>query len=113
LILVRVLPCHLPLDDALPGFTFRGFWQRSSTAIFCDPAAIEAICLCQQQDLFGIVCFCTTGQQNPKSSWIKLSKKSVRTKATATPELRFEDQRLTSFAGLVVIQKFFQLILGN
>lgn len=41
---------------------------------------------------------------------MKRSRKSVRTKATAIPELRFEDQRLTSFAGLVVIQKFFQLI---
>lgn len=42
---------------------------------------------------------------------MKLSKKSVRAKATAIPELRFEDQRLTSFAGLVIIQRFFQLIL--
>ena len=41
---------------------------------------------------------------------MKRSRKSVRTKATAIPELRFEDQRLTSFAGLVVIQKLFQLI---
>jgi len=41
---------------------------------------------------------------------VKLSRKNVRTKATAIPELRFEDQRLTSFAGLVVLQKFFQLI---
>ena len=41
---------------------------------------------------------------------MKLSKKSVRTKVTAIPELRFEDHRLTSFAGLVVIQKFFQVI---
>jgi hypothetical protein len=41
---------------------------------------------------------------------MKRSRKSVRRKATAIPELRFEDQRLTSFAGLVVIQKFFQLI---
>jgi hypothetical protein len=41
---------------------------------------------------------------------VKRSRKSVRTKATAIPELRFEDQRLTSFAGLVVVQKFFQFI---
>ncbi len=41
---------------------------------------------------------------------MKRSRKSVRTKATAIPELRFEDQRLTSFAGLVVVQKFFQFI---
>lgn len=41
---------------------------------------------------------------------MKSRKKSVRTKVTAIPELRFEDQRLTSFAGLVVIQQFFQFI---
>lgn len=41
---------------------------------------------------------------------MKSSRKDVRTKATAIPELRFEDQRLTSFAGLVVIQKFLQQI---
>ena len=41
---------------------------------------------------------------------MKRSRKSVRRKATAIPELRFEDHRLTSFAGLVVIQRFFQLI---
>ena len=41
---------------------------------------------------------------------MKCSRKSVRTKAAAIPELRFEDQRLTSFAGLVVIQRFFQVI---
>jgi hypothetical protein len=41
---------------------------------------------------------------------MKSSRNNVRTKATATPQLRFEDQRLTSFAGLVVIQKFFQLL---
>jgi len=41
---------------------------------------------------------------------MKSSRKAVRRKAAAIPELRFEDQRLTSFAGLVVLQKFFQLI---
>lgn len=39
---------------------------------------------------------------------MKRSRKIVRVKATAIPELRSEDERLTSFAGLVVIQKFFQ-----
>lgn len=42
---------------------------------------------------------------------MKRSRKSVRTKGSSLPQLRFEDQRLTSFAGLVVIQKFFLLIL--
>lgn len=41
---------------------------------------------------------------------MKSSKKNVRAKATAIPELRFEDQRLTSFAGLVILQRFFQVI---
>jgi hypothetical protein len=41
---------------------------------------------------------------------MKNSRKSVRMKATAIPTLRFEDQRLTSFAGLVVLQRFFQFI---
>ncbi|MCA9122970.1 MAG: transposase, partial [Planctomycetales bacterium] len=44
---------------------------------------------------------------------MKRSRKSVRSKATAVPELRFEDHRLASFAGLVVIQKFFQVISFN
>jgi len=38
---------------------------------------------------------------------VKISKKSVRRKARQLPELRFEDQRLTSFAGLVLIQALF------
>ncbi len=42
---------------------------------------------------------------------MKYSRKAVRMKATAIPELRFEDQRLTSYGGLVVIQRFFQIIL--
>ena len=41
---------------------------------------------------------------------MKNSRKSVRMKAASIPTLRFEDQRLTSFAGLVVLQRFFQLI---
>ena len=41
---------------------------------------------------------------------MKHSKQAVRTKANAIPELRFEDHRLTSFAGLVVVQRFLQVI---
>ena len=41
---------------------------------------------------------------------MKRSRKSVRRKAHAIPEIRFEDHRLTSFGGLVVFQKFFALI---
>ena len=41
---------------------------------------------------------------------MKRSRKDVRTKADATPQLKFEDQRLTSFAGLVVFQKLFRVL---
>lgn len=41
---------------------------------------------------------------------MKRSRKDVRTKAPSIPTLRFEDQRLTSFSGIVVIQRFFQVI---
>ncbi|HIC33825.1 MAG TPA: IS1380 family transposase [Gammaproteobacteria bacterium] len=41
---------------------------------------------------------------------MKSSRKSVHKKAHAIPEIRFEDHRLTSFAGLVIFQKFFALI---
>lgn len=41
---------------------------------------------------------------------MKRSRKDVRTKAAAIPQLKFEDQRLTSFAGLVVFQKLFQVL---
>ena len=39
---------------------------------------------------------------------MKLSKASVRGSARSIPQLRFEDQQLTSFAGIVVFQKLFQ-----
>lgn len=39
---------------------------------------------------------------------MKLSRKQVRSKTHAVPELRFEDQKLTSFAGLFVFQLLFQ-----
>jgi hypothetical protein len=38
---------------------------------------------------------------------MKLSKSAVQGKASAVPTLRFEEQALTSFAGLVVFQHFF------
>ncbi len=41
---------------------------------------------------------------------MKSSRKDVRAKGNAIPSLRFEDQRLTSFAGLVVLQRFFQVM---
>ena len=41
---------------------------------------------------------------------MKLSKASVRGSARSIPQLRFEDQQLTSFGGIVVFQKLFQRI---
>ena len=40
--------------------------------------------------------------------WMKHSKAEVHWKARALPEIRFEDQQLTSFAGLVVFQPLFE-----
>jgi len=41
---------------------------------------------------------------------MKFSRWDVRRKAHALPNLKFESQTLTSFAGLVVFQKFFMAI---
>jgi hypothetical protein len=41
---------------------------------------------------------------------MKYSRSQVRKKAHATPTLKFEDQTLTSFSGLVVFQKFFAAV---
>ena len=41
---------------------------------------------------------------------MKYRRSEVQSKAHALPELRFEDQALTSFAGLVIFQKFFARI---
>ena len=38
---------------------------------------------------------------------MKSSKSKVQSKAHSLPELKFENQALTSFAGLVILQKFF------
>jgi len=41
---------------------------------------------------------------------MKSSRSSVHCKAHAIPDLKFEEQTLTSFAGLVMIQQFFASI---
>jgi hypothetical protein len=41
---------------------------------------------------------------------MKYRRSEVRSEAHALPQLRFEDQALTSFAGLVIFQKFFASI---
>jgi hypothetical protein len=38
---------------------------------------------------------------------MKPSRREVRGKAHAIPQLKFENQSLTSFGGLVVLQRFF------
>ena len=38
---------------------------------------------------------------------MKYSKSEIQSKAYSLPELKFENQALTSFAGLVILQKFF------
>ena len=41
---------------------------------------------------------------------MKVSRKQVQKKSHALPKLKFENQSLTSFAGLVIFQKFFAAI---
>ena len=41
---------------------------------------------------------------------MKSSRRQVRRKAHALPALKFENQSLTSFAGLVVLQQFFAVL---
>ena len=41
---------------------------------------------------------------------MKYSRREVRRKAHAVPELRFENQALTSFSGLVILQQFFGML---
>jgi hypothetical protein len=40
--------------------------------------------------------------------WMKIGKSEVHWKTRALPEIRFEDQQRTSFAGLVVFQPSFE-----
>jgi hypothetical protein len=40
--------------------------------------------------------------------WMKTNKSEVHWKARALPEIRFEDQQLISFAGLVIFQPLFE-----
>lgn len=45
--------------------------------------------------------------ENKKPLTMKHSKKQTHSKTHAIPSLRFEDQSLTSFSGLIIFQKFF------
>ena len=42
--------------------------------------------------------------------FMKLSKSKIQSKVHSLPELKFENQALTSFAGLVILQKFFAAV---
>src|SRR4030066_337884 len=53
---------------------------------------------------------CLTHQQNIQSRrppQVKYSKNEIHSRVYKIPEIRFEDQRLTSFAGLVIFQSLF------
>lgn len=41
---------------------------------------------------------------------MKVTKSEIHTRAHSIPELRFEDQQLSSYAGVIIFQKFFQKI---
>jgi len=41
---------------------------------------------------------------------VKVAKSSIRSRKRSFPEIKFEDQKLTSFAGLVVFQKLFETL---
>ncbi len=38
---------------------------------------------------------------------MRFAKRDIYTKASSVPQLKFEDQQLTSYAGIVVFQKLF------
>ena len=50
---------------------------------------------------------CETTQEPKEIAAMKLSRKAVRRKSRTLPRLRFEDQKLTSFSGLVLFQALF------
>jgi len=56
------------------------------------------------------MCLLITTNTKQKGRTMKRSRKDVTRKVTEIPRLKFEDQRLTSFAGLVVFQKLFQVL---
>lgn len=59
-------------------------------------------------DLFGGRISVTTKNHRPKEiASVKITRKSTQRKTRTLPELRFDDQQLTSFGGLVVLQLLF------
>ena len=45
-----------------------------------------------------------------KEVFLKISKSETRSSIKTLPEIRYEDQQLSSFSGLVIFQKLFQAI---
>lgn len=59
----------------------------------------------------GIVKVKTQTKPQPKQPQnVKIAKKFFRARKRTLPELKFEDQKLTSYAGLVVFQKLFEAV---
>ena len=48
-----------------------------------------------------------------RASQVKSSKTQIHTKSHKIPELRFEDQHLTSFSGIIIFQLLFALYIKN
>src|SRR4030043_1742311 len=57
---------------------------------------LDKMCLVQQQNI-----------QSRRAPQEKYSKNEIYSRVRKIPEIRFEDQRLTSFAGLVIFQSLF------
>ena len=55
----------------------------------------------------GIICSINSMLYEPERPDMKYSRSQTQSKVHAQPELAFENQALTSFAGLVIFQKFF------
>ena len=57
---------------------------------------LDKMCLARQQNI-----------QSRRPPQVKYSKNEIHSRVRKIPEIRFEDQRLTSFAGLVIFQSLF------
>jgi hypothetical protein len=60
--------------------------------------------------LFAIVFFAKKINNKQKPFAMKISKNAAQSKPTSIPDIQFQDQKLTSFAGAVILQKFFDRI---
>src|SRR4030066_1173096 len=59
-------------------------------------ARLDKMCLARQENI-----------QSRRPPQVKYSKSEIHSRVRKIPEIRFEDQRLTSFAGLVIFQSLF------